>query len=455
MQSSLKKSLYLGLAVLSLGAVASVSTNASAKSKAKVTSDVNLQTATESRNVAATGRNALYSKPGTVKGAKLVASKKTMKKLANSEKSADLFWAYRVAVTNKGAVYYKVVSMNGKYRGYIYGGTNAQTFAKGIVSTETTKQATMPTRTAGFKLANVSKNTLWTAPKNTQHKAKTVSMYNVSDTDTFTVTDAATKTRENTLYYKVTDEQHPSVSGWIYAGKGYQGTSTTKFGGLTTKTAEAAATNDNSVKVIYRDGSQISTATFVTTDKDAKAGKAVANDTNVAGDSLAAFAKTNVPAGYQLTTDPVSTTNATFGNNLYVDVQATSTSKVSLNIESVDNKLATVTSPLTTGSLNASDASVTMSSEAVAALTGQKGQSISGNLSTIAGGISTSAIDGKQTYFDKYGTAYHYQFTFQPAEFTSDNRNANFGDTLKASFKATLVAKAAPSTPSVDNSWIA
>jgi len=69
MQSSLKNSLYLGLAVLSLGAVATVNTTASAASKAKVTSDVTLKTSAESRNVEATGTNALYSKPGTVKGA--------------------------------------------------------------------------------------------------------------------------------------------------------------------------------------------------------------------------------------------------------------------------------------------------------------------------------------------------------------------------------------------------
>jgi len=118
MQSSLKKSLYLGLAALSFGAVATVSTTANAASKAKVTSSKTLKTAADTRNVQATGKNALYTKPGTVKGAKKVASTATMKKLATSKKSANYFRAYYQQVTNKGTVYYKVVSMDGKYRGY-------------------------------------------------------------------------------------------------------------------------------------------------------------------------------------------------------------------------------------------------------------------------------------------------------------------------------------------------
>lgn len=155
MQKSLKNSLYLGLAVLSLGSVTAISTTANAASKAKVTSDVTLKTAAESRNVEAIGTNALYSKPGTVKGAKRVASKTTMKKMANSKKSADYFRAYRVAQTNRGTVYYKVVSMDGKYRGYIYGGKDIKAFAGGIKSADTTTTASMPAKTTGYHLAKL------------------------------------------------------------------------------------------------------------------------------------------------------------------------------------------------------------------------------------------------------------------------------------------------------------
>ncbi|WP_057878451.1 hypothetical protein [Levilactobacillus paucivorans] len=81
MQSSLKKSLYLGLAALSFVSVAAVSTNASAKSYAKAGAETDLTVNNKAFNVESTGTNALFTKPGTTKGAKVVASKATMKKL--------------------------------------------------------------------------------------------------------------------------------------------------------------------------------------------------------------------------------------------------------------------------------------------------------------------------------------------------------------------------------------
>ncbi|WP_143463041.1 S-layer protein [Levilactobacillus enshiensis] len=458
MQSSLKNSLYLGLAVLSLGAVTAVSTSANAASKASIKSDVTMKTAAETRNVESTGTNALYSKPGTVKGAKVVASKTTMKKLADSKKSADYFRAYRVAVTSKGSVYYKVVTMNGKYRGYIYGGKSTDTFAGGIKTAATTTKATLPTRTTGFHLVNAKKNTLWTAPQNTQYKAKKVSMYGVKDTDTFKVSDAATKTREGSLYYYVTDEQNSAISGWIFAGTGYSATATT-FGGLSTSSAEAAATNDNSVKVVYQNnGSQVGTATWITTRTDTKAGSTVGSDTtkdvNAAKQTLSSFASSSVPAGFQLTNATVSTTNATYGNTLYVDVTAAATSKVSLSVESVDNAGVSITSPLTTGTLNSSEASVALSAAGIKALSGTKGATISqDNLGVIASGFSTT-FKGTKNYYAANGDAYHYEFTFNPTNFKSDNRVKTYGDTLTASFTAKAV-KGAASTNTVDNSWLA
>mgnify|MGYP004705665443 FL=1 len=461
MQSSLKKSLYLGLAALSFAGVAAVSTTASAKSYATAGAYTTLKTDATKRNVEATGTNALYTKPGTVKGAKVVASKATMAKLASSKKSADYFRAYGVKTTNRGSVYYRVVSMDGKYRGYVYGGNSDTAFAGGIKSADTTTTATTPTRTTGYYLKDVSKNTLWTAPKNTQYKASKVSLYGVKSTDTFKVDSAATKTREGSLYYHVTDTQNTSVSGWIYAGKGYvAGATTQDLGGLSL-TMSAAATSDNSVKVVYRaSGSQVGTATWVTSAAGTKAGATVGTTaTNAAGVKLADFVTNSLPSGYT-TTGTVDTASATYGNTVYVAVTAAATSKVQLVADNVDNTASTtdnaVAGVLAKGAkLSSSDLSVTLSADGVKALTGTKGETIGDtNLATISSAFGTAAINGSKTYYAANGDAYHYVFTYEPANFANDNRLATYGDTLTASFKAVLT-KGAPSASSSDSSWIA
>lgn len=460
MQSQLAKSLYLGLAALSLGAVATVATtttSADAASKAKIVSKSAL--GKDSKNVEVTGTNAIYTKPGTVRGAKLVASKKTVKKLANSNHSKDYFRAYHMAVTNKGTVYYKIVSMNGKYRGYIYGGKVKGTMSAGIKEAKTVKEATMPSRTAGFHIKNVKKNTLWTAPQHTTYKAHKVNMYGTTKEDTFTVSKAETKTKEGSLYYYVTSDKNSDVSGWIFAGDGYKDTTSVEFGGLTVNEEEPAATNDNSVKIVYREaGKQVGDATWITTAKDSKAGKVVATtDKNTAALSLTEFASKKIPTGYKLqATDSITATtaNATYGNAIYVDVVSVATSKVSLSVESVDNKNFSVANPLKSGDkLTANDFAIKLSSDAITALSGDKSQVISSNeLSKIAAGFDES-MKGVKTYYVG-GDAYHYEFSIYADGFKSDNRFAKYGDTLSAKFKASLV-KGAAETHTVDSSWIA
>jgi len=458
MQSSLKKSLYLGLAALSFGAVAATTTNASAKSYATAGTYTKLSADYTKRNVQATGTNALYTKPGTVKGAKVVASKATMAELAASKKSANYFRAYGVKTTNRGSVYYRVVTMDQKYRGYVYGGKSDTAFAGGIVSAETTKSATLPVRTAGFKLTNAKKNTLWTAPNYTQYKAKKVSMYGVNATDTFTVSKAATKTQEGSLYYYVTDDQKPSVSGWIYVGEGYKDATTVTLGGLTLGTTEATATNDNSVKVVYRDASNaaVGNATWITTTAKAKAGDKVGSAKNAAGATLSDFIAASKPANYKVTTT-VDTASATYGNTVYVDVVAAATSKVQMTVDKVNKTAGDVTAPLTVGStLSASDLSATLDAKGVTALTGTKGQAFStDDLATIKTALSTNnAIKGAKAYTDSKGESYYYEFTFEPTNFESDNRTKNYGDTLTASFEAKLV-KGNLTTSSSNSNWIA
>lgn len=463
MQSSLKKSLYLGLAALSFGAVATVSTTtASAKSYATAGAYSKLTTDATKRNVEATGTNALYTKPGTVKGAKVVASKATMKDLADSKKSANYFRAYGVKTTNRGSVYYRVVTMDQKYRGYVYGGKVNGTFGGGIKSAETTQTATNPTRTTGYYLKDVSSHTLWNAPKYTQYKAKKVNMYGAKATDTFKVDQAATKTREGSLYYHVTDVNNSAISGWIYAGKGYVANATSQdLGGLSLTMADAAATNDNSVKVVYRsNGSQVGTATWITNAAGTKAGATVGTDaTNAAGTKLADFVTNSLPSGYT-TTGTVNTAAATYGNTVYVDVTAAATSKVQLVADNVNNDASTsanaVAGVLSNGAkLSASDLTATLSADGIKALTGTKGTQIGDtNLTAIEKAFGTAEITGSKTYYAANGDAYHYVFTFEPENFTNDNRLKTYGDNLTASFKAVLT-KGAPTNTSSNSNWIA
>jgi hypothetical protein len=463
MQASLKKTLYLGLAALSFGAVAAVSSTASAKSYATMGAYKTLTTDATKRNVEATGTNALYTKPGTVKGAKVVASKTTLKTLATSKKSADYFRAYGVRTTNRGSVYYRVVTMNGKYRGYIYGGKSDTAFAGGIKAANTTTTAPMPARTTGYYLKDVTKNTLWTAPQYTQYKAKKVSLYGAKSTDTFKVDQAVTKTREGSLYYHVTDENNSAVSGWIFAGQGYvANTATQNLGGLSLTMSDAAATADNSVKVVYRDdsGTTVGSSTWITANSGTTAGSSVnAGDKNAAGVTLSDFVNNSVPSGYT-TNGTVDTSAAQYGNTVYVNVEAAATSKIQMVADTVTNTASTATNPvaglLSAGDkLYASDLSATLSETGVKALTGDKGTQIGAtNLGTISSAITATSVSGDKTYYAADGTPFHYVFSYEPTNFASDNRLANYGDTLKASFSATLTEGAATVTSS-DTSWIA
>lgn len=223
MQSSLKKSLYLGLAALSFASVAAVSTTASAKSAAKVTSDKVLTTDATKRNVNLTGTNAIYTKPGTVKGAKVVATTTTAKNLNKSTTSHENFRAYRVAKTNRGSIYYKVVSYNKVYRGWVYGGKSADTFAGGLTSYDTFKEGTLTAdqKSGTYKLKNAGKTTdglTYKQPAWTQYKiGKTIADTTAYKDATFSVDKVGTRTREGDTWVHVVNQNtaDTKADGWI------------------------------------------------------------------------------------------------------------------------------------------------------------------------------------------------------------------------------------------------
>ncbi|WP_369956040.1 S-layer protein [Levilactobacillus brevis] len=464
MQSSLKKSLYLGLAALSFAGVAAVSTTASAKSYATAGAYKTLTTDATKRNVEATGSNALYSKPGTVKGAKRVASKTTMKKLANSKKSADYFRAYRVAKTNRGTVYYKVVSMDGKYRGYIYGGKDIKAFAGGIKFADTTTTASMPAKTTGYHLANANKNGLWTAPKNTQYKAKSISLYSANKTDTFTVSKAETKTREGSLYYYVTDDQNSSIAGWIYAGKGYDANATTQsLGGLSLTAEDAVATEDNSVTVNYigTNGNTVGSKTFVTAVKNTKKDAKVNSDKNINNQTLADFINdaTNTPAGYKVSSTNVDTIAgaAVYGGTVLVNVYKAATSTIAFYLPSANGVDAGA-------QLNAADfakGKPSITSEQAKALTGDVNNNVVTGGKTVTDGFFTTLYSKLLTASSDTtvngtpvtkGKTYYVTYTYSDSKTATANANVKFGSTIKAVFDAqTTVADKLPGDDGANN----
>ena len=297
MKKSLKKTLFAGVAALSFVAVAGVSsTNVSAKSYARITKGSNkpLTTDATTRNVTFTGTAALYTKAGTLKGAKTLAGKTTLAGLKNSKQGQKNFRAYRVATTNRGSVYYKVVSFDKTTRGWIYGGKSTSAFAGGIASFNTTtapaaaantssssssaSSASINTQGQTTALTDAQKNatykitkagtandgtaTTYTYPAWTEYrKGRTVTDATPYANDTFKVTDATTRTREGDLWVKIADTNATNgqkINGWI------------KFSALTAQNPTPAPKPiaDNQIRVNFVDadsGAIVGTKTYTNT----------------------------------------------------------------------------------------------------------------------------------------------------------------------------------------------
>ena len=199
-----------------------------------------LKTAGSTRNVVATGKNALYTKPGTVKGTKLVASKSKMAKFSSyTPADADYyeghrknqaykgstyyFRAYGYKVTHTGSVYYRVVTMNGKYRGYVYGGKKVGSFAGGVKKAMTTQPTTIPAIYKDHVVGIHTPGNIWNYPPYTQYKTKSLAQKSdfinstIPSKAEFKVTKAVKRTREQDTYYYLKSQKSSVPSGWVSA----------------------------------------------------------------------------------------------------------------------------------------------------------------------------------------------------------------------------------------------
>lgn len=194
----------MGLAALTFASVAgasvsATSTNANAakhttkKVAKKVTYKTTDSKLDQSVVYVSTGKNAVYSKPGTVKGAKVVASKATMASLANTKSVSSQFMAYQEATTSNGVKYLKVVSFDKKIRGYVYVGGVTKT--NGVTDT-----------TSSYNFANATglvlkQPRLFNTPYGSQFGAKLVKLSSDAISSTYTASKAVVNANGDTYFY--------------------------------------------------------------------------------------------------------------------------------------------------------------------------------------------------------------------------------------------------------------
>ncbi|GAA2975423.1 surface layer protein SlpB [Lentilactobacillus parakefiri] len=231
MRIHIKQSVAISMAALGFFAAAGISqsTTVSAKSRVKVTSNAKLKTDAASRNVTFTGKAALWNKASALKGAKKVATTITLKDLAKAGRSSKNVRAYRVARTNRGRVYYKVVTFDGKDRGWIYGGRSRTNFAGGLKTYQTFQQTSLSSEMSNgnFQIANPGtandnqtvtyKQPAWTQYKVGRQVTDSRPYANVS----YKIDQAGTRTREGDqwVHISATSNGNSGADGWIrYSG---------------------------------------------------------------------------------------------------------------------------------------------------------------------------------------------------------------------------------------------
>ncbi|GAF38043.1 hypothetical protein [Lentilactobacillus farraginis] len=368
MKLNLKRSLFVSAAALGFFAAGvSGGQNASAKSYAKVTSNEALSMNSFDRNVNFTGSSALYTKAGTLKGAKKVASASILSSLANTNVSNNNVRAYRIAKTNRGSVYYKVVTFDGQYRGWIYGGKSTSDFGGGLTQYATTKYAAMTTdqQNGTFKItnpgtANDGKTVTYQQPAWTQYKVgRQITDSSSYANKTFKIDQAVTRSREGDqwVHISATDSANSAANGWIlYSGLTAVSTSGTGSAG--------SSSTLSPVKIVLADpnGNQIKTINYGNGAKDQTLGTQNGSTWNLSSNDMTqltsqintaltgtGYSLSGTSTNGTLTTDQISALAQTkYGSTVTIKAVALGQSSLSLTA----NGLTAVDGPTINDSAN-------------------------------------------------------------------------------------------------------
>ncbi len=312
MKNRLLKATLLSMAAVGLGVTAFVAapSNANAKSYAKVKSNKAFSITYSERNYLPSGSAALYTKAGTLKGARKVASAATLRRLASlSDKGQSYFRAYRIARTNRGSYYLKVTSFDKTYRGWIYAGKSnpsGKTSVGGMKKVSTFNRGSVSTDIANATYYfGTTSSTTYKEPDWTQYKVGR-NMASVSGEyakDALRVTGVGTKTNgrdNNATYYYVEDSSHPTINGWIKASY------LTSGGTGAASSSSSTKIGTNQVLVNYIDSATNSSVTTkLLTNTNATSQTAPV----FVGNNSAGQAYSNIPSGYSAPGD--STTYGT------------------------------------------------------------------------------------------------------------------------------------------------
>ncbi|PAL01513.1 hypothetical protein B8W96_00935 [Lentilactobacillus parakefiri] len=220
------KQALLGSAALLGMTVAFGVLNGQNAAAAKLTANRPLATPASQRNVTFTGTHALYTKVGTLKGAKVVATRSALAALSQSPVSSDNVRAYRLATTSTGAVYFKVVTFNHKYRGWIYGGRQSGSFNGGLKPYSTFTSQGLSALTAAQQSATYKIAATGTGQDGVTYKQPAWTDYGVGKaiTDstpyantTFKIDQVGKRTREQDQWVHIVDSSNANspANGWI------------------------------------------------------------------------------------------------------------------------------------------------------------------------------------------------------------------------------------------------